>query len=136
MAKTNRVVGFSVSQALEPEFSQWEARAKSAGQTTRDWLFARVREALAPPPVRPTTEAGNREAVNLFAAGLMAGRLERAVDQGAGFDPMLWRTWRAEHPREAAVLEVWVSQQPWAPRSPLGDLRAPRESARTAPARP
>lgn len=113
---TNRMITYRVPKAMEPEFTAWEAKARDAGLSLRDWIFRQVRLSLSPKP--PSASPAATHITRGRQQGLMMGRLDSAFrgNQESAISVPWVLEWAASHPRDVADVTQWCAQQKYGDR--------------------
>ena len=120
MASTSKTqaIGFRVTEEGKAEWERWQALAKQEGVEFRDWLFPKVRQALAPKPKMTAPSDAKAAYVRGQRLGMMVGRLDAIFEQEWEDQIDLGRVvaWVAKYPDLAQDLVQILTQRSYGVR--------------------
>ena len=84
-SKNTSPVGIRLHPEEKLEWEQWRSYAEQEGIEFRTWLFTRIRQSLAPKPVKAVTTTGAAQKRG-YRLGMMVGRLDAVFIAGTEDD--------------------------------------------------
>lgn len=109
-------INFRVPEEYKSEWDRWKGHAEQAGQEMRDWVFARVRQSLAP---KPTKDAALADSAAIYRrgyyTGAMVGRLDWVFTEGIehDIDPGEIKAWCQKHSECVSDVIAQLTMKPY-----------------------
>ena len=107
-------INFRVPEEYKVEWEKWQALAKEEGKELRDWIFPKVRQALAPRP-KPVADSTSDALKRGRRIGLMIGRLDMVfqMDREEDIDPGWITDWIARYPDCVDDVRLFLLGKPY-----------------------
>ena len=105
--KKNDLVAFRLPEEYRPEWDAWKAQSEAEGiKEFREWLFPKVRQALAPKPKPAPIVDAREQFIRGQRLGMMVGRLDAVFELGQEDQLELGRVvkWAEKYPELAQDL--------------------------------